>query len=67
MGTATAGLFALCESSFRPNLSASQLVTVVEKCFQSAIKRDISSGCDLTIYTLCNDSIYCKEIESIDV
>ena len=67
-GTANSGLYALCESEYRPELSADELVNVVEKCLRLALQRDTLSGGNLRLYTLLpNGDTFLKEIQVNDV
>ena len=67
-GTANSGLYALCESAYRPELSADELVDVVERCLRLALQRDTLSGGNLRLYTLLpNGDMFLKEIQVNDV
>lgn len=67
VGTASEGLLALCESLYRPNLEASALVELAERCFQLAMQRDIMSGCDFRVHTITADATYIKDVNRLDV
>jgi 20S proteasome subunit beta 3 len=43
-GTANTGLYAMCESAYRPGLSAEELVDVVERCMRMALQVRVSSN-----------------------
>jgi 20S proteasome subunit beta 3 len=63
VGTSNAGLYALCESFYRPDLPAEELIALVERCLKQAFSRDVMSGCDLRLFTLSADgSIYEKNV-----
>jgi 20S proteasome subunit beta 3 len=66
-GTASEGLLALCESLYRPNLEASALAELAERCFHLAMQRDVMSGCNYRVHTLKADNIYVKDVERLDV
>ena len=66
-GTASDGLYAICEALYQPNLSAHQLVTLTERCLKEALQRDVMSGCKVHILTLLPDAIHLKVFESADV
>ena len=67
MGTASEGLFALCESLYLPNLETPELVQLAERCFNLAMQRDVLSGGDFRIITLNDGSIFVKNVEKMDV
>jgi 20S proteasome subunit beta 3 len=67
VGTASSGLFAMLESSYKYGLNSEDLIGIAEKALRLALQRDVLSGCDLRIFTIHNDSIYLKEFESPDV
>lgn len=66
-GTAEDGLFGICESFYRPNLRAEQLVSLVEKCVKVALQRDVLSGCTINVLTLTSEGIHAKTFDSADV
>ena len=66
-GTASDGLYAICESLYQPNLTAHQLVTLTEQCLEEALQRDVMSGCKVHILTLLPDAVHLKVFESADV
>lgn len=61
------GLYALCESSYIPNLDSNELITLAERCYRLALQRDVMSGSDFRIITLTKDNIYIKDITNYDV
>ena len=65
-GTANFGLYAICESMYRPGLKSEELVIIVEKCLRLAMQRDVLSGCSIRILTITTDGIYSKDIEIAD-
>lgn len=67
VGTAASGLFAICESYYRPNLPAADVIAVVEKCMSAALERDVLSGCNVRIFTITEDGIYAKDFLTSDV
>ena len=64
--TANSGLYAICESIYRPDLPPDALVGVVERCLRLAIQRDVLSGCSIRILTITRDGIYSKNVEIAD-
>lgn len=67
VGTASTGLYAICENLYNPGLSASELVSTVESCLKSALERDVLSGCKARIFTLTKDGIFAKDFMTSDV
>lgn len=65
-GTANAGLYALCESLYSPNLSATELMSTAERCFKLALQRDVMSGCDIRMFSILNENIYMKDLYFAD-
>lgn len=65
-GTANSGLYAICESMYRPGLKSDELVIIVEKCLRLAMQRDVLSGCSIRILTVTADGIYSKDVEIAD-
>ena len=66
-GTASDGLYAICEAMYQPDLSPHQLVALTERCLREALQRDVMSGCRVHILTLLPDSIHLKVFDSADV
>ena len=67
-GTASDGLYAICEANFRPNLSSGDLVALVETCLREALQRDVLSGCRVQILTMLPEGeMYLKVFNSEDV
>jgi 20S proteasome alpha/beta subunit len=66
VGTGSEGLLALCESLYTPDLEAGALVGLAEHCFNQAMQRDVSSGCDVRVLTVTNGAIYQKDVVKMD-
>lgn len=66
-GTASEGLYALCESLYLPNLDSQDLIVLAEKCFHLGLQRDILSGGDFQIITITRGNIFVKDIVKSDV
>ena len=66
-GTARAGLMAVCESLYVPNLDPHGLVGLAERCLKLAVQRDVLSGSDMRIFTITRNCIYVKDIKMNDV
>ena len=66
-GTASKGMMALCESLYQPNLEASELVKLAERCFNLAMQRDVLSGSNLRVLTLTKEALYSKTVKKLDV
>lgn len=67
IGTANAGLYAICESLYQPGLDATALTNIAERCLKLALQRDILSGCAVRIYTMTKDEILQHDFETADV
>jgi 20S proteasome alpha/beta subunit len=66
-GTSSSSLMALLEKNYVPNLAAVELCGLAENCLRLAFQRDILSGGDIKIVTLCADGVYMKTIPMTDV
>jgi len=66
-GTASEGLYALCESLYLPNLESHELLILAEKCFYLGLQRDVLSGGDFQIITITRGNIFVKDIVKSDV
>lgn len=67
VGTAASGLFAICESYYKPDLPPEEVVSIVEKCLSAALERDVLSGCKVCIFTVSTNGIYAKDFFTSDV
>ena len=67
IGTADAGLYAICEAHYQPGLEAAELTSIAERCLKLALQRDILSGCTVRIYTMIDGKIMQRDFETSDV
>lgn len=67
LGTASSGLFGICESFDLSQCSAEELVAIAEHCFKMAVQRDVLSGGNIRIITVTQETIYAKDIQFDDV
>ena len=58
-------IYCSCHSNIKTNKIHFDLA--LEKCFKSALQRDVMSGGTVRIYTLTMDYIFMKEVPSSDV
>jgi 20S proteasome alpha/beta subunit len=66
-GTSSAGLYAILESLYAPNLDAEELVGLATKAFTLAMQRDVLSGCKVRIFSITRNGIYEKLFQTDDV
>ena len=67
-GTANAGLYAICESLYQPELGADELCAVVERCVSLALQRDVLSGCGVDLHVLHADGrLEKRRLDTFDV
>jgi 20S proteasome alpha/beta subunit len=55
IGTANAGLLAICESVYKPDLTTNELFHLTKKILRLALQRDVLSGCNMRILILTRD------------
>lgn len=54
-GSASPGLYSICESEYQPGLDANELFLVMERALKLALQRDVLSGGACRVYVLRGD------------
>jgi 20S proteasome subunit beta 3 len=63
-GTCSDGLFGICESFWRPNMSEKDLFKIISKCINFTSNRDCLSGLGANIYIIKKNRIFNKKLEN---
>jgi 20S proteasome subunit beta 3 len=63
-GTCSDGLYGICESFWRPNMSEKDLFKIISKCINFTSNRDCLSGLGANIYIIKKNRIFNKKLEN---
>ena len=63
-GTCSDGLYGICESFWRPNMSEKELFKTISKCINFTSNRDCLSGWGANIYIIKKNRIFNKKLEN---